>query len=71
MVISRPVTQQLTTTHPRPDIGGGVVKGLAKHGNRLRHVLRDKCVDANLFWMKRGYSPMTHQFYQQHLDWFM
>ena len=36
-----------------------MVKGLAKLGNRLRHVLRDKCVDASLFNAKRGYSPMT------------
>lgn len=36
-----------------------MVKGLAKHGNRLRHVLWDKCVDASLFRLKRGYSPMT------------
>lgn len=40
--------------------GGVVVKGLAKLANRLRHVLRDKCVDASLFGKpKRGYSPMT------------
>lgn len=55
----RPVQRQLTTTHPRPEFGGVVVKGLAKHGNRLRHVLLDKCVDASLFGSKRGYSPMT------------
>ena len=36
-----------------------MVKGLAKHGNRLRHVLRDKCVDASHFEKKSGYSPMT------------
>jgi hypothetical protein len=36
-----------------------VVKGLAKHVNRLRHVLLNKCVDASLFNAKRGYSPMT------------
>lgn len=36
-----------------------MVKSLAKLGNRLRHVLRDKCVDASHFEVKRGYSPMT------------
>lgn len=36
-----------------------MVKGLAKHVNRLRHVLLNKCVDASLFNAKRGYSPMT------------
>jgi len=36
-----------------------VVKGLAKLGNRLRHVLTDKYVDASLFGQKRGYSPLT------------
>ncbi len=36
-----------------------MVKGLAKLENRLRHVQRDKCVDASLFNAKRGYSPMT------------
>lgn len=41
-----------------------MVKGLAKHGNRLRHVLRDKCVDASLFKEKSGYSPMTLAFYR-------
>jgi len=30
-----------------------VVKGLAKDENRLRHVLRDKCVDASLFGEER------------------
>ncbi len=30
-----------------------MVKGLAKHENRLRHVLRDKCVDASLFGEER------------------
>jgi len=45
--------------------GGVVVKDLAKLGNRLRHDLLVKCVDVSLFAMKRGYSPMTHAFYQQ------
>ena len=49
----------MTTKHPQPEIGGVVVKGLAKLDNRLRHVLRDKCIDASLFNVKRGYSPMT------------
>ena len=35
-----------------------MIKGLAKLGNRLHHVLRDNCVDASLFRLKRGYSPM-------------
>jgi len=35
-----------------------MIKGLAKLGNRWRHVLPDKCVDASLFRLKRGYSPM-------------
>ncbi len=35
-----------------------MIKGLAKLGNRWRHVLRDNCVDASLFGLKRGYSPM-------------
>ncbi len=52
-MISRPVQGRLTTTHPRPENGGVVVKGLAKHENRLRHVLRDKCVDASLFEKER------------------
>lgn len=30
-----------------------MVKGLAKLGNRLRHVLRDKCVDASLLGEER------------------
>ena len=38
-----------------------MIKGLAKLGNRLRHVLRAKCVDASLFRLKRGYSPMKLQ----------
>ena len=67
-MIPRPVQERLTTTHPRPEIGGVVVKGLAKHGNRLRHVLRDKYVDASLFKLKRGYSPMTNGFYQLLLE---
>lgn len=41
-----------------------MVKGLAKHRNRLRHDLRVKCVDASLFMTKSGYSPMTLRFYQ-------
>jgi len=43
----------MTTKLPRPEIGGVVVKGLAKLGNRLRHVLRDKCVDESLFGEER------------------
>ena len=45
-----------------------MIKGLAKHENRLRHVLRDKYVDASLFKLKRGYSPMTNGFYQLLLE---
>lgn len=44
-------------TSPAPE--GWVVNGLAKHGNRLRHAVAGKCVDASLFEAKRGYSPMT------------
>lgn len=36
-----------------------MVNGLAKYGNRLRHAVAGKYVDASLFWAKRGYSPMT------------
>jgi hypothetical protein len=39
---------------------GVVVKGLARFGNCVRHgPERTKCVDANLFGVKSGYSPMT------------
>lgn len=36
-----------------------MVKGLAKSGNRLRHGMDAKCVDAGLLRVKSGYSPMT------------
>lgn len=42
-----------------PALGAWVVNGLAKYGNRLRHAVAGKYVDASLFWAKRGYSPMT------------
>ena len=46
-----------------------MVKGLAKLGNRLRHDLLVKYVDVSHFGMKRGYSPMTAQFYPQGAQW--
>jgi hypothetical protein len=42
-----------------PAIRRRVVKGLAKLRNCLRHDLRVKYVDVNLFSRKSGYSPMT------------
>jgi hypothetical protein len=52
MMIPRPFQERLTTKLPRPEIGIDVVKGLAKHGNHLGHVLLDKCADASLFRLK-------------------
>jgi hypothetical protein len=49
----------LTTTHS-PAKSDAVVKGLAKHGNRLRHDQTVKYVDANPY-KKGGYSPMTER----------
>ena len=36
-----------------------MVKGLARPGDCSRHGLSAKCVDASLFVVKSGYSPMT------------
>ena len=41
-----------------------MVKGLARHGHRLRHDRMVKHVDASLFVKKSGYSPMTCGCYQ-------
>ena len=42
-------------------MGGWVVNGLAKYGNRVRHAVAGKYVDTRLFAAKSGYSPMTRR----------